>query len=198
MSTQDPGDDLPQLDWGPLLADQVGWLWTTQVRPRLEGLTDEEYLWEPVPGCWNVRPRGQGVAMEVGVGEMVIDFAFPDPDPPPVTTIAWRIGHLLVGIFGDRNARHFGGPPVDYPSYDYPGTADEALRRLDEGADRWLAGVRGLDEAALRRPCGEPGFEAEPMAALVLHLNREILHHGAELALLRDLYRASGGGQVER
>jgi hypothetical protein len=26
------------------------------------------------------------------------------------------------------------------------------------------------------------------MAALVLHINRETLHHGAEIALLRDLY----------
>ncbi len=27
-----------------------------------------------------------------------------------------------------------------------------------------------------------------PMAELVLHINREMLHHGAEVALLRDLY----------
>jgi hypothetical protein len=27
-----------------------------------------------------------------------------------------------------------------------------------------------------------------PMATLVLHINREALHHGAEIALLRDLY----------
>jgi hypothetical protein len=26
------------------------------------------------------------------------------------------------------------------------------------------------------------------MAELVLHINREMLHHGAEIALLRDLY----------
>ena len=32
-------------------------------------------------------------------------------------------------------------------------------------------------------------FYAEyPMAALVLHINREAIHHGAEIALLRDLY----------
>jgi hypothetical protein len=27
------------------------------------------------------------------------------------------------------------------------------------------------------------------MAALVLHINREAIHHGAEILLLRDLYR---------
>ena len=29
------------------------------------------------------------------------------------------------------------------------------------------------------------------MAALILHINREAIHHGAEVSLLRDLYRAS-------
>jgi hypothetical protein len=28
----------------------------------------------------------------------------------------------------------------------------------------------------------------------VLHVNREALHHGAEVALLRDLYRATAAG----
>jgi hypothetical protein len=28
------------------------------------------------------------------------------------------------------------------------------------------------------------------MATLVLHINREVFHHAAEVALLRDLYRA--------
>jgi hypothetical protein len=27
------------------------------------------------------------------------------------------------------------------------------------------------------------------MAALIAHIHREALHHGAEIALLRDLYR---------
>jgi hypothetical protein len=26
-------------------------------------------------------------------------------------------------------------------------------------------------------------------AALILHIHRELIHHGAEIALLRDLYR---------
>jgi hypothetical protein len=32
------------------------------------------------------------------------------------------------------------------------------------------------------------------MAALVLHIHREVIHHGAEIALLRDLFRSKGGG----
>jgi hypothetical protein len=33
------------------LLEQLTWHWTNQLRPRLDGLTDEEYLWEPVRGA---------------------------------------------------------------------------------------------------------------------------------------------------
>jgi hypothetical protein len=55
-----------------------------------------------------------------------VDFAFPQPDPPPATTIAWRMTHLIVGCFGMRAASHFDGPAVDYQSYDYPGRRNRA------------------------------------------------------------------------
>jgi len=91
-----------------------------------------------------------------------------------------------------RVASHFGGPPVDYGSFAYAGTAAAALEQLDDAYARWTAGVHGLDAAALARPCGpsEGPFADYPIAALVLHINREVIHHGAEVALLRDLYRA--------
>jgi hypothetical protein len=179
-----------ELDWPTELMLQLSWHWENQLRPRFAGLTDEEYFWEPVPGCWSVRPRGQGVALEVGQGDHIIDWAYGDPNPAPVTTIAWRLGHLIVGVFGERNARYFGGPPISYDSHAYAGTAADALAQLDEQVDRWVTGVRGLDLAGLAERCREPGFEQDSMAALVLHINREGIHHGAEVALLRDLYGA--------
>jgi len=181
------------LDWTTALVDQIDWHWTAQLRPRLEGLTDPEYLWEPAPGAWSVRPRGTATApVQGGSGAFVIEFAFPPPEPPPVTTIAWRLGHLIVGVLGTRNASHFGGPPVDYLGFDYAGTAEHALAQLDQHYATWLAGVRSLEEADLARPCGpaEGEYAPWPMAELVLHINRELIHHGAEIALLRDLYRA--------
>jgi hypothetical protein len=49
-----------------------------------------------------------------------------------------------------------------------------------------------VDEAGLARRCGsaERLYPDAPLASLVLHINRETIHHGAEIALLRDLYRA--------
>jgi hypothetical protein len=176
--------------WNDRLVDQAHDHWTRQLRPRLDGLADIEYLWEPVPS-WSVRPRGTSTApVQAGAGDHVIEFAFPEPDPPPFTTIAWRLGHVIVGVLGMRNASHFGRVALDYQSHTYASTAEQALTQLDEEYAAWIAGVRSLGEEGLSRPCGpaEGPYAEEPMAALVLHINRELIHHGAEIALLRDLY----------
>jgi hypothetical protein len=180
------------LDWSALLIDQLDRHWQAQLRPRLAGLSDEEYRWEPVSGCWNIRRRGESTTpIAAGSGEHTIDYAIPEPDPPPVTTIAWRLGHIIVGVLGMRVAAHFGGPAVDYQGFAYAGTADAALRQLDEAYAAWTDGVRGLGVDGLGQPCGpaEGPYADWPMAALVLHINRETIHHGAEIALLRDLFR---------
>jgi hypothetical protein len=183
----------PDRDLTKELVDQLAYQWDGALRPRLNGLTDEEYRWEPAPGSWSVRPRDaprpEGV-MSVGDGDNTIDFAMPEPVPPPVTTIAWRIGHIVVGVFGARNHSHFGGPEVSYDHFSYAGTAAEALDQLDAHQARWRKAISGLDEDALWRPVGpaEGPFATAPMISLVLHINREVIHHGAEIALLRDLW----------
>lgn len=174
------------------LAEQLDWHWRTQLRPRLDGLTDDEYLWEPVPGCWNVRPAHEPRrADEWGTGPFTIDYSWPEPTPPPVTTIAWRMMHLVVGVLGIRVAAHFDGPPCGYADFGYAGHADRALAMLDEKYALWLEGIRGWSMEDLMVPVGgaEPAqWSHLPRLDLVLHISREMLHHGAELALLRDLY----------
>lgn len=185
------------IDWTHELTEQLDFHWRVQIRPRLDGLSDDEYRWEPVPGCWSVRRRGEAVSpMAAGGGDIVMDFAYPPPDPEPVTTIAWRLGHLIVGVFGVRADAHFGAAgatPVDYQSWEWSWDAAGALAQLDEQYGAWLVGVRGLDQGALERPCGpaEGPYAEYPFGALILHINREAIHHSAEIALLRDLYRAT-------
>ncbi|GAA2595596.1 DinB family protein [Dactylosporangium fulvum] len=168
--------------WNPLLREQLTWHWTNQLRDRLDGLTDDEYFWEPAPGCWSVRP-GAGAAM-------TIDFMMPVPDPAPFTTIAWRLGHVIVDVLAARNAAQFGRAPIDRRSFDYAATAAEALAQLDAEYATWTAGVESLGEAGLARPCGatEGPYAEFPLAVLVLHINRELIHHLAEVCLLRDLH----------
>ncbi len=56
----------------------------------------------------------------------------------------------------------------------WTGSADDALAIVTAGdRDRWL----------------QPLADGVPFLTLVPHINREFLHHAAEVMLLRDLYR---------
>jgi hypothetical protein len=185
------------LDWNHLLTEQLALHWRAQLRPRLDGLTDEEYFWEPAADCWSIRPRALvRTPRYYGEGAYVYEF---DParrsGPGPITTIAWRIAHISMGCFGVRNAGLFGGPgSADHDTfcreYAFAGTAEQALAQLDAAYAHWIESVRALGQEGLARPCGpaEGRSAQDPFAALVLHIHREVLHHGAEIALLRDLH----------
>ncbi len=125
-----------------------------------------------------------------GGGEWQLDWAHPEPEPAPVTSIAWRLGHVIVGVLGARAHSHFGGPEADILQWDYAGTAQQALDQLDAAYAAWSDGVRALDDEGLRRAVGpaEGPWAESPMLTLVLHINREAIHHLAEVALLRDLW----------
>ncbi|PWI16853.1 serine/arginine repetitive matrix protein 1 [Streptomyces sp. Act143] len=182
------------------LAEQLDWYWRKNLRPRLEGLSDEEYFWEPVRGCWSIRPRGTSAApASEGSGAWTMDSAPPGavPEPAPVTTIAWRLAHITVSCLGYRVGWHFGGQDVESETFAYAGTADEALKQLDEMYGRWNAGVRELSDADLDHPPAV-GPERQPWEVIVQHVNKELIHHGAEISLLRDLYLWRDGAAPHR
>lgn len=184
------------IDWTAEVLDQIESHWQERLRPRLDGLSDEEYLWEPVAGCWSVHRRGESSApVSWGSGDFTWDYG-PETKPTPVTTIAWRLGHLIQG-FADTNAAFFlGGERADAQTFDYPGTAEAALARLDEVYADFVAGVRSLGDAGLAEPQGDrspPAFADAPVARVVLYMSVEAFHHGAEVCLLRDLYLSSFG-----
>jgi hypothetical protein len=184
-----------KVDWGSLIVGQVEFYWSVHLRPRLDGLTDEEFFWEPVDRTWSLRPGPDGAMKMDGVGE-------PEPTPPPVTTIAWRLVHVAAGIYS-RASTFFGdgSVPADATMFDprhqpaaLPASAAEGLDLLDRSYAWWRDGIAALDDDALAAPLGPRGayFANDPMAALIVHVNRETMHHGAEICLLRDLYRAGG------
>lgn len=179
------------MTWGEELTDQLDFYWRMHLWPRLAGLTDEEYLWQPVPGMWTLRPDAAGVVRA--------DMRFPEPPIPPVTTIAWRLDHMTREVLGKRARALFGDSPADADMFDdrhwpqpRPLDAAGALAALQEAYGLWQAGVSGLSDEALLRPLGPRGaaYADDSFARLVLHINREVMAHGAEICLLRDLYRA--------
>ncbi|WBB61677.1 DinB family protein [Streptomyces sp. WMMC500] len=209
---------------------------------RLAGLGDEEFRWEPVPGCWSVRRRAEattpraygpgewvldkgaasippseyaGVARDVAEGMSVEKVAADwevsvervrevlahtgplEPDEAPVTTIAWRLGHLHSGFaggwewtFGERRR----DPRL---LVDFTPSAELAVARFWAEVDRWRDSVATVTEEQLDTVgFSQYPYASDPDEAYVDVLwagNLEFIHHMAEIALLRDLWRARFG-----
>ncbi|MCY0934229.1 DinB family protein [Streptomyces sp. H34-S4] len=166
----------------------------TEVRP----MTDAEYFWEPVADCWSVRERAAGpgprATLLAGAGPWGRDAAaYPHPWPPPVTTIAWRLSHLgeMIALRADHVA---GSRTLTREVHPVPGSASEAVAAFDAATAAWHAALLGADDTAL----DTVGYSSYPHGSdpqdvfvdVVWWVNQELLHHGAEIALLRDLYRA--------
>jgi hypothetical protein len=178
---------------GALLLDQLE---TSRgySQARLEGISDEEYLWEPAPGGWSIRRRAEATTADCyGAGEWVLDFVRGDPKPAPVTTIAWRLGHLYSG-FSLRWDWTFGGKQLSRDSLEFSPSAAEAQERYWDLMDRWRDSVAALSDEELdtvglsQYPGGlDPKL---PFISIVWWTNREFIQHTGEIALLRDLWVA--------
>jgi hypothetical protein len=162
-----------------------------RLRTRFDGLGDDEYFWEPAPGCWSVRraedttvpgPRWHGWVQEI---------VFPPPDPPPVTTIAWRFTHLvcLNAMYRDYA---FGRSTLEFSDCPVPASAAEAIDLWADGYRAFVDALRGSAPADLDRHYEPHWGQPRTVDTQVSIFITENLHHGAEIALLRDLYRAAG------
>ncbi|MFF4562142.1 DinB family protein [Streptomyces sp. NPDC001435] len=207
-------------------------------RVRLTGLGDEEYLWEPAPGSWSIRRRGEAATPRAfGPGEWVLDLGAPDipaseyaevarqaadgmtlakiaadwsvsierveqvlahtgapePDETPITTIAWRLGHLHFHFAGGWEWTFGERRQEPKRLVDFTPCAALALERFWALIDRWRDSVAAVTDEQLDMV----GFSQypysndadNPFIAVLSGANLEFIHHMAEIALLRDLWR---------
>lgn len=148
-----------------------------QLMQRLDGITDLEYLWEPVPDAWSVRSID---------GDAVVDGAgIREADPAPVTTIAWRTWHIAIDCFDDYT-RRFNGDDSAAPAVWTlnPETAVGTLRTKWQNYREHVAGLDWWQEL------GDDwdSWSQSSVADMAMHASNELVHHAAEIALLRDLY----------
>jgi hypothetical protein len=112
---------------------------------------------------------------------------------PGVATIAWRLGHIADLLAEERNAAWLGvtGRPGPGPAADAAG----ALHALDAAFAVWTAVLADVPESSLAEPIGPVGgpYADSTRRSFVLHVLDELIQHGAEVALVRDLWEATRG-----
>ena len=163
-----------------VLDDSLDFTWA-QLSERLVGLTDAEWLWEPTAGCWSVRAQADG--------SVVADWADPDPVPAPVTTIAWRMWHVAVDCLDGYSRRAFDRSGTGFTGTQWVLEANTGRELLERAWREFRAGLADGAPDSLFRLLG-PGwgpYSEATVLALALHAQREVVHHGAEIGLLRDL-----------
>ena len=154
------------------------------IHRRVASLTDEEFWWEPVPEAWTVR-RGTD-------GKWAADYEEPDPEPAPFTTIAWRLVHVAeCKLMYHEYA--FGPGTLIWPDLDSPHTPADAVAALEEGHALLTNDLEGLADADLDGPRMTNWGEEKPAWWIFWTMIEHDVHHGAEIGVLRDLYRVRSG-----
>jgi hypothetical protein len=180
-----------------MVRGQLGFSWMV-LNDALTDLTDEEWAWEPAPGAWGLRRRADAEARPdgadhlVGAGEWVLEWPSDDGSDDRTRTIAWLLGHLTE-VFFERFEHTFGGHRQSREDIEFAGNAVAAVAQLASHVEGWQAGIEHLPEEQVMTVGLSQATDIDktaPFGHLVLHLNRELIAHGAEAMALRDLRAA--------
>jgi hypothetical protein len=153
----------------------------SRLERRCAGLTDEEYLWRPATDAWTVKPDPDRP------GRWTYDYDFAPTAPAPLTSISWRLVHLIADneIYWEYA---FGPSKRTFSDLEVPRTAQRAMtlwRASRQPVTAWLK--TATDDDLLGARPSHVGDE-KTAGEVVRILLDEQTHHGAEIALLRDLY----------
>lgn len=169
----------------------------------LEGLTQEEFDWEPHPGAWGVRRRDAcTTANPSGApgSEWVVDAdwdleaaADRGEAVEPMTTIGWLLNHFGAAPGLTAELDFVGGPTV--PSldaydrmwaHDVVPTVADAVTRFREGWVTLGDALGHTSDEMLEAVCeGHPWKRGDRAVSAMLN---EVSHHGTQICMLRDLF----------
>ena len=157
----------------------------------LGSVSKDEFLWRPAEGAWSVHHRSDDCPIPAdGSGDWVIDYVWPDPDPAPVTTMAWRAVHV-ASVNWMYWEYAFGPGELTFPALDLPQPAPEHVARwLEQSQGKLIEAMGSLEDSDLDEERNTNWGEQWPTRQLFKTLIHEQVHHGAEMSLLRDLWRA--------
>jgi hypothetical protein len=150
-----------------------------RLRARLEGLTDDEFFWEPIAGCWTIH--------QDRAGHWTYHYAIPDPKPAPVTSIGWQVIHLATTkVMYHEYA--YGPARLTFPEIVIPHTAAGAIALLGDGQRQLEGALAQLTDEQLDEPRKTNWGELWPAWRIFWTMADHDAFHGGTIGVLRDLY----------
>jgi uncharacterized damage-inducible protein DinB len=141
------------------------------------------------PGETSTRVTGTGETSTrvTGTGEWVLDYDPTEPQPAPFTTIVWRTLHIasMNYLYWDYA---FGTRSLSF-DLEMPGDVTEATDWLFASHEPVLDVLADLTDTELDEVAPTHWGQQWPVHRILATVVNEQVHHGAEISLLRDLYR---------
>ena len=151
----------------------------SRLRGRLDGLTDDEFFWQPVPGAWTI--------YEDRSGRWTYHYEIPDPDPAPVTTIGWQVVHIATcKVMYHEWA--YGPGRLTFPDIDIPSDARGAIELLETGHRLLRSDLNSESEETLDQPRKTNWGELWPAWRIFTEMTDHDALHCGTIGSLRDLY----------
>ena len=128
--------------------------------------------------------RDRVVALSGGVGGAKLALGLSRVVPDGQLTVAINISaRSLVRL-------DFADAPLTEVAKEFPGSADGVKPFLEANYRAWRDALGDLDEAGWNAPLGPSwgDYADDNTFDLALHVLDEVVHHSAEVGLMRDLY----------
>jgi hypothetical protein len=179
------------------------------LRRAWNGLTDDEFMWEPTEDTWSVRPLTESrSATPFVTGSLSADFdarlavaAGDGRAIEPLTSIAWLFWHVgsqprraaELDFFGGTHSAASGWTSPYISEHPMFTTAAEAVTAMRTGWRALDAALKSATDDQLERPThfwgyGQPGPRGTG-AQIIGSILNEVSHHATQIGVLRDLYR---------
>jgi hypothetical protein len=172
-------------------ADQSA-LFERNVWRYFEGLTNEELHWEPAPNMWGLRKKSElrtPLPLDTPECDWWLDGIRPRPNPEPLTTIGWRVAHLILGSWNWLTSLKE-LEPRPRPEPGLTGDVESLIPLWKSVFDEFVGAAKEFTEAALAAEV-QAGTSRFRRSRIVSHMTLEITAHGAEVGTMRHLFRAT-------
>lgn len=154
-------------------------------RYHLDGLTEDECLWQPGGRGPHVRQDAEGTWHPDRVGDESYRAG-----PPSIAWLTWHIDFWWSMVLDHS----FGAGTLSREDVGWPGSASAVRERLAGHESEWRAAIDGLgpDELASEERSRWP-FRDRPFADVVAWVNVELTKNAAEIGYARFLYAVRAG-----